>query len=68
MTMNEMATVCANMNAVLNIPLIGDIDTGYGNPLNVFRTVREFERAVWLLSIWRIRCSPSVAAIWRKRP
>lgn len=45
MTMNEMATVCANMNYILNIPLIGDIDTGYGNPLNVFRTVREFERA-----------------------
>lgn len=45
MTMNEMVTVCANMNSVLNIPLIGDIDTGYGNPLNVFRTVREFERA-----------------------
>ena len=44
MTMNEMATVCANMNAFLNIPLIGDIDTGYGNPLNVYRTVREFER------------------------
>ncbi|MGE4353812.1 MAG: oxaloacetate decarboxylase [Oscillospiraceae bacterium] len=45
MTMNEMATVCANMNAILNIPLLGDIDTGYGNPLNVYRTVREFERA-----------------------
>jgi 2-methylisocitrate lyase-like PEP mutase family enzyme len=45
MTMNEMATICANMNEVLNIPLIGDIDTGYGNPLNVHRTVREFERA-----------------------
>lgn len=45
MTMNEMVTVCANMNAVLNIPLLGDIDTGYGNPLNVYRTVREFERA-----------------------
>ena len=45
MTMNEMVTVCANMNSILNIPLIGDIDTGYGNPLNVFRTVREFERA-----------------------
>jgi 2-methylisocitrate lyase-like PEP mutase family enzyme len=45
MTMNEMATVCVNMNAVLSIPLIGDIDTGYGNPLNVYRTVREFERA-----------------------
>lgn len=45
MTMNEMATVCANMTSVLNIPLLGDIDTGYGNPLNVYRTVREFERA-----------------------
>jgi 2-methylisocitrate lyase-like PEP mutase family enzyme len=45
MTMNEMAAVCANMNYFLNIPLIGDIDTGYGNPLNVYRTVREFERA-----------------------
>ena len=45
MTMNEMATVCANMNSFLNIPLIGDIDTGYGNPLNVYRTVKEFERA-----------------------
>lgn len=45
MTMNEMANVCANINAFLNIPLIGDIDTGYGNPLNVYRTVREFERA-----------------------
>ena len=45
MTMNEMVTVCANMNSILNIPLLGDIDTGYGNPLNVYRTVREFERA-----------------------
>ena len=45
MTMNEMASVCANMNSILNIPLLGDIDTGYGNPLNVYRTVREFERA-----------------------
>ena len=45
MTMTEMVNVCVNMNAVISIPLIGDIDTGYGNPLNVYRTVREFERA-----------------------
>ncbi|SBW05873.1 2,3-dimethylmalate lyase [uncultured delta proteobacterium] len=45
MTMNEMVTVCANMTSVLNIPLIGDVDTGYGNPLNVYRTIKEFERA-----------------------
>ena len=29
----------------VSIPLIADADTGYGGPLNVIRTVREFERA-----------------------
>ena len=45
MTMNEMVTVCANMNSVLNIPLIGDIDTGYGNPL------KNLNAPAWQLSI-----------------
>lgn len=45
MTMNEMVNVCANMHRIANIPIIGDIDTGYGNPLNVYRTVQEFDRA-----------------------
>ena len=27
------------------MPVIADADTGYGNPLNVIRTVREYERA-----------------------
>jgi len=27
------------------IPVIADADTGYGGPLNVIRTMREFERA-----------------------
>jgi 2-methylisocitrate lyase-like PEP mutase family enzyme len=30
---------------VVSIPVIVDADTGYGGPLNVIRTVREFERA-----------------------
>ena len=30
---------------VLTIPVIADGDTGFGGPLNVIRTVREFERA-----------------------
>lgn len=30
---------------VVTIPVIADGDTGYGGPLNVIRTVREFERA-----------------------
>jgi 2-methylisocitrate lyase-like PEP mutase family enzyme len=27
------------------LPVIADIDTGYGNPINVFRTVKEFSKA-----------------------
>jgi 2-methylisocitrate lyase-like PEP mutase family enzyme len=30
---------------VCSIPLVADIDTGFGGPLNVIRTIREFERA-----------------------
>lgn len=30
---------------VTTIPLIADIDTGFGGPLNVIRTIRSFERA-----------------------
>lgn len=30
---------------VVSIPVIADGDTGYGGPLNIVRTVREFERA-----------------------
>ncbi|MDX9871423.1 MAG: oxaloacetate decarboxylase [Clostridia bacterium] len=45
MTMTEMATHAKNLAAVMDIPMIADADTGYGNPLNVRRTVREYETA-----------------------
>ena len=47
----ELYTMTENLNAARNIarastvPVISDIDTGYGNALNVMRTVREFEQA-----------------------
>lgn len=43
-TMSEMADNAGRMTNVLNIPLIADADTGYGNELNVIRTVREYEK------------------------
>lgn len=43
-TMSEMADNAGRMANVLNIPLIADADTGYGNELNVVRTVREYEK------------------------
>ncbi|MEI9988675.1 MAG: isocitrate lyase/PEP mutase family protein [Rhizomicrobium sp.] len=43
LTMDEMADNAAVMARTVTIPLIADADTGYGNELNVTRTVREFE-------------------------
>jgi 2-methylisocitrate lyase-like PEP mutase family enzyme len=45
LTLTEMAGRAAVLAGVLDIPLIADADTGYGSPINVVRTVREFERA-----------------------
>lgn len=44
-TMNEILEVCKKINDAVNLPVIADIDNGYGNPLNVYRTVKEFSRA-----------------------
>jgi 2-methylisocitrate lyase-like PEP mutase family enzyme len=43
-TMTEIAENAGRLAAAVEIPLIADADTGYGNELNVTRTVREFER------------------------
>ncbi len=42
-TMSEMVDNAAVIARSVSIPLISDADTGYGNELNVTRTVREFE-------------------------
>ena len=44
-TLSEMTTHAANIASCVSLPVISDADTGYGNPLNVIRTVREYERA-----------------------
>lgn len=43
MTMPEALETAKAMARAVNIPLICDVDTGYGNALNVLRTVGEFE-------------------------
>jgi 2-methylisocitrate lyase-like PEP mutase family enzyme len=45
LTMTEMVTNARYIANAVNIPLICDADTGYGNALNVQRTVREYEAA-----------------------
>ncbi|MBU8873604.1 isocitrate lyase/PEP mutase family protein [Reyranella sp. MMS21-HV4-11] len=44
-TMSEMVGNASRIVNSIDIPLISDSDTGFGNELNVYRTVQEFERA-----------------------
>ena len=44
-TMSEMVDNARRIAKTIGIPLVSDIDTGYGNELNVYRTIQEFEAA-----------------------
>ncbi|MFI4971861.1 MAG: isocitrate lyase/PEP mutase family protein [Candidatus Dormiibacterota bacterium] len=44
-SMSEMADNARRIVEAVDLPVIADADTGYGNPINVLRTVREYERA-----------------------
>jgi len=44
-TMTENLNVVRQIVAAVDIPVVADCDTGYGNAVNVMRTVREFEQA-----------------------
>ena len=45
LTMTEMVTHAHNLARAVDLPVIADADTGYGNALNVMRTVKEYESA-----------------------
>src|SRR5580700_4169438 len=42
-TMSEMVDNAGRIAAAVELPVIADADTGYGNELNTVRTVREYE-------------------------
>ncbi len=44
-TMTEMAANAAVIARTVDLPVIADADTGYGNELNVTRTMQEYHRA-----------------------
>lgn len=43
--MSEMAQASRRIVAAVDVPVIADADTGYGNAINVIRTVQEYEAA-----------------------
>ena len=44
-TMTEMVWTAKNICNAISVPLIADMDTGYGNAVNVIRAIREYEQA-----------------------
>ena len=44
LTMTEMVNQARNIVNATDLPVICDADNGYGNPINVVRTVKEYER------------------------
>jgi 2,3-dimethylmalate lyase len=45
LTMTEMVGTARRICSAVGVPVIADADTGYGNAVNVVRTVREYEAA-----------------------
>ncbi|HUS96962.1 MAG TPA: isocitrate lyase/PEP mutase family protein [Hyphomicrobiaceae bacterium] len=43
-TMTEMVQNADTITGAVDIPVVADADTGYGNELNVTRTIRDYER------------------------
>ncbi len=44
-TMSEMVAKATYLAEAVSLPIVADADTGYGNALNVIRTVKAYERA-----------------------
>jgi 2-methylisocitrate lyase-like PEP mutase family enzyme len=45
LTMTEMLERVRQISDSTDVPIVADADTGYGNAVNVYRTVKEYERA-----------------------
>src|SRR6202790_2855923 len=45
LTLSQMVDNARRIAQAVDVPVIADADTGYGNPLNVIRTVQEYELA-----------------------
>lgn len=45
MSFTEMAHHAANLSAAISIPMVADADTGYGNAVNTYRTVKAYAQS-----------------------
>ena len=67
-TFTEVADTLSHITERVRVPVIVDADTGFGNALNVMRTVKGFERAGAAMIQLETRPFPSAAAISTASP
>jgi len=65
LTMTEMVENAKRISNAVKIPVIADADTGYGNHLNVMRTIEEYEKAGVAALHIEDQVSPKNVGIWR---
>lgn len=66
-TMTENLNVVRNIANAVDVPVVADTDTGYGNAMNVMRTVREFEQAGVCAMIFEDQVAPKRCAAAAKQ-
>jgi methylisocitrate lyase len=66
-TMTENLNVVRNIANAVDVPVIADTDTGYGNAMNVMRTVKEFEQAGVCAMIFEDQTAPKSCAAEAKQ-
>lgn len=62
--MTEHLRFCQNMADATGVPVIADIDTGYGNAVTVTRTVQAFDRAGIAAVVMEDQRSPKQASLY----
>jgi phosphoenolpyruvate phosphomutase len=62
--MNEHLRFCRNMSDATGVPVVADIDTGYGNAVAVTRTVQAFDRAGIAAVVIEDQRSPKQASLY----
>ena len=67
LTANEMIDSAKRIAHSVSIPMIADMDTGYGNPLNVIRTIEEIVQTdvagiILEDQVWPKKCGHSKAS------
>ncbi len=67
MGLEENLAGARSMAASVDIPLLADADTGYGNAINTYYTVQAFEKAGVAGVMLEDKCGPNAAATWRAR-